>query len=46
MIVSLDTRTQVTAFGWMLIGLVVYFTYSQSHSKLNTPAVAAGVAVK
>jgi APA family basic amino acid/polyamine antiporter len=39
MIVSLDTRTQVTAFVWMLIGLVVYFSYSQSHSKLNTPQV-------
>jgi len=36
MIISLDTRTQVTAFGWMLIGLVVYFSYSRFHSKLNT----------
>lgn len=35
MIVSLDHRTQITAFVWMLIGLVVYFTYSQSHSKLH-----------
>jgi APA family basic amino acid/polyamine antiporter len=34
MIISLDTQTQLTAFGWMLIGLVVYFTYSQSHSNL------------
>jgi len=36
MIVSLDTRTQVIAFLWMLIGLCVYFGYSYSHSKLNT----------
>ena len=35
MIVSLDTRTQITAFGWMLVGLVVYFAYSRFHSKLN-----------
>jgi APA family basic amino acid/polyamine antiporter len=35
MIVSLDTQTQITAFGWMLIGLVVYFSYSRFHSKLN-----------
>lgn len=35
MIVSLDTRTQQVAFVWMLVGLVVYFTYSQTHSKLN-----------
>jgi len=46
MIISLDTRTQVTAFGWMLIGLVVFFSYSQSHSKLNVPEVTAGVGVQ
>jgi len=46
MIISLDTRTQITAFGWMLIGLVVFFSYSQSHSKLNVPEVATGVGVK
>ena len=34
MIVSLDHRTQLTAFIWMLIGLVVYFTYGRSHSQL------------
>jgi APA family basic amino acid/polyamine antiporter len=43
MIVSLDTQTQLTAFGWMLIGLLVYFGYSRAHSKLNLPAVAATV---
>jgi len=41
MIVSLDTRTQLIAFIWMLIGLAVYFGYSVSHSKLNAPTVAA-----
>ena len=40
MIISLDTRTQITALGWMLIGLVVYFSYSRFHSKLNVPEVA------
>jgi APA family basic amino acid/polyamine antiporter len=43
MIVSLDTQTQLTAFGWMLIGLLVYFGYSRAHSKLNLPGVAAAV---
>jgi APA family basic amino acid/polyamine antiporter len=46
MIISLDTRTQVTAFVWMLIGLVVFFSYSQSHSRLNVPEVTAGVGVQ
>jgi len=35
MIVSLDPRTQLTALGWMLIGLVIYFNYSRHRSKLN-----------
>jgi APA family basic amino acid/polyamine antiporter len=35
MIVSLDTYTQLTALGWMLIGFVMYFLYGRSHSKLN-----------
>jgi APA family basic amino acid/polyamine antiporter len=37
MIISLDHRTQLTAFVWMLIGFIVYFTYSRYHSKLNAP---------
>ncbi len=41
MIVSLDHRTQITAFAWMLVGFVIYFIYSRSHSKLNMPAVPA-----
>jgi APA family basic amino acid/polyamine antiporter len=35
MIYSLDNRTLLTAFVWMLIGLVVYFAYSKKHSKLG-----------
>jgi APA family basic amino acid/polyamine antiporter len=35
MIIALDRQTQLAAFGWLLIGLAVYFTYSQKHSKLN-----------
>jgi basic amino acid/polyamine antiporter, APA family len=34
MIVALDHRTQLTAFVWMLIGLVIYFLYSRKASKL------------
>jgi basic amino acid/polyamine antiporter, APA family len=34
MIISLDTQTQLTALGWMLIGFLVYFLYGRSHSKL------------
>ena len=35
MIVGLDGRTQLTALGWMIIGLVIYFGYSRHHSKLK-----------
>lgn len=45
MIVSLDRRTQLTALGWMLIGLVVYFLYGRSHSALAKPAVERPVDV-
>ena len=41
MIVALDHRTQITAFAWMLLGLVVYFAYSKGHSRLNEPASEA-----
>jgi basic amino acid/polyamine antiporter, APA family len=37
MIISLDTITQLSAFVWMLVGLVVYFTYSSKHSHLRNP---------
>jgi APA family basic amino acid/polyamine antiporter len=35
MIVSLDSMTQLSAFGWMIVGLIIYFAYSQKRSKLN-----------
>jgi len=39
MIYALDTETQVAAGVWMLIGLVVYFLYAKSHSRLNETRV-------
>ena len=41
MIVSLDSRTQLTALVWMLIGLCLYFLYGRTHSKLHAPALEA-----
>jgi APA family basic amino acid/polyamine antiporter len=38
MIYSLDNTTLTTAFVWMLVGLVVYFTYSRKNSRLNNPS--------
>ncbi|BDC52648.1 amino acid permease [Bryobacterales bacterium F-183] len=38
LIISVDTTTQLTAAGWMLIGFVIYFLYSKSKSKLATGA--------
>lgn len=35
MIVSLDAFTLKSAIVWMVIGLVIYFTYSRKHSHLN-----------
>ena len=35
MIYSLDNRTLLTAFVWMLIGLAVYFGYSKANSNLK-----------
>lgn len=35
MIVSLDSTTLLTAFFWMIIGLLVYFGYSKNHSRLK-----------
>ena len=37
MIIGLDKQTLIVAFGWMILGLVVYFLYSRNHSKLNHP---------
>ncbi len=39
MILSLDIRTQLTAFVWMLIGIVIYFAYSRYHSKISNPGL-------
>ncbi|NCT93413.1 MAG: amino acid permease [Chitinophagaceae bacterium] len=35
MIVALDAQTLKVAFGWMAVGLVVYFVYSKNNSKLR-----------
>lgn len=35
MIVALDAQTLKVAFGWMAVGLIVYFAYSRHHSKLK-----------
>jgi APA family basic amino acid/polyamine antiporter len=35
MIFSLPKETQLSALGWMVIGLVVYFGYSQKNSRLR-----------
>ena len=35
MIVSLDSETLLTAFVWMIIGLLVYFGYSRRNSRLR-----------
>ena len=35
MIYSLDNRTLLSAFVWMLFGLVIYFSYSKKNSKLK-----------
>lgn len=38
MILGLPGGTQLTALGWMVIGLVIYFLYSARHSKLRNPS--------
>jgi APA family basic amino acid/polyamine antiporter len=38
MIVALDQQTLKVAFGWMAIGLLVYFGYSRKRSKLYNPS--------
>jgi APA family basic amino acid/polyamine antiporter len=37
MIIALDPETLKVAFAWMALGIIVYFSYSRKHSKLNTP---------
>ncbi|MBV9265041.1 MAG: amino acid permease [Acidobacteriaceae bacterium] len=41
MIIALNHRSQLVAFMWMLGGLVIYFSYSRRHSKLNRDEVEA-----
>jgi len=36
MIITLDNTTLLTAFGWMIGGLFIYFLYSRTHSRLHT----------
>jgi APA family basic amino acid/polyamine antiporter len=38
MIAALDGQTLKVAFGWMALGLVVYFLYGRKHSKLQNPS--------
>ena len=38
MIVGLPEETLLSAFFWMILGLIIYFSYSRKHSKL----IAAG----
>jgi APA family basic amino acid/polyamine antiporter len=35
MIVALDAQTLKVAFGWMILGIIIYFGYSQKNSKLH-----------
>lgn len=37
MIIGLDAQTLKVALIWMLVGLVIYFTYSRKRSKLRVP---------
>jgi len=36
MILSLPARTQLSALGWMVVGLIIYFAYSRKNSKIGT----------
>jgi APA family basic amino acid/polyamine antiporter len=38
MIVSLDSTTIIAALAWMALGLIIYFAYSRSRSKLSNPS--------
>lgn len=36
MIISLPINTLLSAFIWMLLGILLYFSYSKKHSKINS----------
>jgi basic amino acid/polyamine antiporter, APA family len=42
LIIALDWKTQVRLVAWLLIGLVIYFSYGRKHSKVQ--ALGAGAA--
>ncbi len=42
LILSLPTLTKVVVVGWLLFGLVIYFTYSVKHSKVQIALQEAG----
>lgn len=44
LMLSLEKITWIVFGGWMIVGFVVYFTYSMRHSKLNVPARASTTA--
>ncbi|MBS1502552.1 MAG: amino acid permease, partial [Bacteroidetes bacterium] len=44
MIVGLPLPTQLSALGWMVIGLIIYFSYSRKKSKLGGAAESLPIA--
>ena len=42
LILSLPTLTKVVVVGWLLFGLLIYFTYSVKHSKVQIALQEAG----
>jgi APA family basic amino acid/polyamine antiporter len=42
LIVSLSYWTQLRLIVWLIIGLVIYFTYGQKHSKVQATNAAKG----
>jgi APA family basic amino acid/polyamine antiporter len=41
LIISLDWKTQVRLVVWLLIGLIIYFSYGRKHSKVQALNAAA-----
>jgi len=38
LMIEIPASSWLVFFGWMIFGLLVYFSYGQRHSKLNKPA--------